>query len=138
MSTVERVKRTFDTIREKIEVKSEELLKERFEELADLAIYTAVLDKSIDTGAYVTSFSIGPAGFGGGRSRSSKNKPRRQDPSSMKATARGQLQSDISAIDFTGLMTSGSLRATLRNRAPHANAVEKKYHVFATIKDLSR
>jgi hypothetical protein len=136
--TKERVKRTFDVIRKKIEVASEELLKGRFEGMADLAIYYAVPDKAIDTGAYVTSFSIGQAGFGGGRSRSSANKPKHQDPEAMKAKSRGQLQTDIDAIDFTGLLASGSIRATLRNRAPHANVVEKKYHVFATIKDITR
>ncbi len=136
--TTKRVKRTFNVIREKIDVKSEELLKGRFEGLADLAIYRAVPDKAIDTGAYVTSFSIGPSGFGGGRSRSSNNKPKRQDPTTMKAKSRGQLQIDIDTIDFTGLMEKGSIRATLRNRAPHANAVEKKYSVFATIKDITR
>jgi hypothetical protein len=136
--TTARVKRTFNVIREKIEVASEDLLKGRFEGLADLAIYRAVPDKAIDTGAYVTSFSIGPAGFGGGRSRSSKNKPKHQDPSAMKSQSRGQLQSDIEALDFTGLLASGSIRATLRNRAPHANVVEKKYHVFASIKDITR
>jgi hypothetical protein len=56
----------------------------------------------------------------------------------MKAQSRGQLQSDIEAMDFTGLLASGSIRASLRNRAPHANVVEKKYHVFATIKDITR
>jgi hypothetical protein len=136
--TKERVKRTFDVIRKKIEVASEELLKGRFEGMADLAIYRAVPDKAIDTGAYVTSFSIGQAGFGGGRSRSSANKPKHQDPAAMKAKSRGQLQTDIDAIDFTGLLASGSIRATLRNRAPHADVVEKKYHVFATIKDITR
>jgi hypothetical protein len=136
--TKERVKRTFDVIRKKIEVASEELLKGRFEGMADLAIYRAVPDKAIDTGAYVTSFSIGQAGFGGGRSRSSANKPKHQDPAAMKAKSRGQLQTDIDAIDFTGLLASGSIRASLRNRAPHADVVEKKYHVFATIKDITR
>jgi hypothetical protein len=136
--TKERVKRTFNLLRDKIEVKSEEILKSEFEKIADLTIYRAVPDKAIDTGAWVTSFSIGPAGFGGGRSRSSANKPRHQDPTAMKSQSRGQLQSDIEALDFTGLLASGSVRATLRNRAPHADAVEKKYHVFATIKDITR
>jgi hypothetical protein len=136
--TIQKVKRTFDLLRENIEAKSEELLKRKFDEFADLAIYRAVPDKAIDTGAYVTSFSIGPAGFGGGRSRSSANRPRHQDPSAMKSQSRGQLQSDIEALDFTGLLASGSVRATLRNRAPHADAVEKNHHVFATIKDITR
>jgi len=129
----DRVQRTFDLLRSKIEEKSEELLKERFERLADVAIL-AVPDAAVDTGAYVTSFSIGTAGFGGGRSRNSHNKPRRQNPGEMKSTSRGQLQSDISAMDFTSIMVSGSVRATLRNRAPHADVVEKKYGVFAAIK----
>ena len=128
------IQATFDSIRNKVEDKSGELIKEKFEGLADLTIYTAVLDKAIDTGAYVTSFSIGPAGFGGGRSRTSNNKPRHQDPVAMKATARSQLQSDINAIDFKGLLSTGKFRATLRNRAPHSDVVEKKYHVFTTIR----
>lgn len=135
------IQATFASINEKIEEKAAELVKQRFEEVASFAVYTAVPDESIDTGSYVTSFSIGPAGFGGGRSRKSDNKPQNQDPSAMKAIAIGQLQSDISKIDFAGLMTSGKTRVTLRNRAPHSGAVEDGtgwnrdgYHVFTTIR----
>jgi len=78
------IQATMDSVKNKINVASAEALEQKFDEIAAYTIYVAVPDESIDTGAYVTSFSIGPAGFGGGRSRSSDNKPRNQNPQAKK------------------------------------------------------
>lgn len=78
----------------------------------------AVAFSPVDTGAYVTSFSIVPAGSGAGRMRTSKNKPKRSEADA-KAEAKSQLQSDIARLDL-----KEGTRFVLRNRAPHARSVE--------------
>ena len=142
------IQATFKSINEEIERKTAEAVEQRFEDLAYYAIYRGVPDQAVDTGAYVTSFSIGPAGFGGGRSRKSDNKPRNQNPQAMKDQGYSQLQSDINGINFEDLLKSGNARFTLRNRAPHAYAVENGgitwrrdpngYGVFAKIRSEFR
>lgn len=136
------IQTTFDALKSKIESKAADGVEERLEDIAEFAVYVATPDQSIDTGAYVTSFSIGAAGFGGGRSRSSDNKPKGQNPQAMKDEAFSQLMYDIQSIDFEGVLKSGNTRFTLRNRSPHAQDVEDGtdwehtdgYHVFETIK----
>ena len=86
--------------------------------LTDVAT-TAVSLSPVDTGAYVTSFSILPAGSGGGRSRTSKGKPRGINPALAKSTAMEQLMGDIARLDF-----ETSPKFILRNRSPHSRAVE--------------
>jgi len=135
------IQATMDSVKNKINVASAEALEQKFDEIAAYTIYVAVPDESIDTGAYVTSFSIGPAGFGGGRSRSSDNKPRNQNPQAKKDEGYTQLSSDIEGIDFKSMLESGNMRFTLRNRAPHSQDVEngenwqrEGYHVFQKIR----
>tara|TARA_R110000803_G_C11720685_1_gene288210 strand:+ start:44 stop:490 length:447 start_codon:yes stop_codon:yes gene_type:complete len=118
------IQATMQSIKDKIEIKTAEALEQKFEDIASYAVYNATPDQAIDTGAYVTSFSLGPAGFGGGRSRSSKNKPRGQNPQVMKDQGYVQLQSDIQRINFKAMLESGNTRFTLANRSPHAYAVE--------------
>ena len=142
------IQSTFKSINDKIEKKTAGAVEQIIEDIAYYAIYRGVPDQAVDTGAYVTSFSIGPAGFGGGRSRSSKGKPRNQNPQAMKEQGYSQLQSDISGINFVELLKSGNAKFTLRNRAPHAYAVENGgitwkryptgYSVFAKIKSEFR
>ena len=118
------IQATMNAFKDKIENRVADEVEQRFDEIASYAVYVAVPDQSIDTGAYVTSFSIGPAGFGGGRSRSSKNKPKNQNPQAMKDQAYSQLVADIDRIDFKTMLESGDPRFTLRNRAPHVRDVE--------------
>ncbi len=142
------IQATFKSLNEQIERKTAEAVEQRFEDIAYYAIYSGVPDQAVDTGAYVTSFSIGPAGFGGGRSRSSENKPRNQNPQAMKDQGYSQLQSDIKSINFEEMLKSGNLSFTLRNRSPHAYAVENGgvtwrrdpngYGVFAKIRSEFR
>ena len=136
------IQATMNAFKDKIENRVADEVEQKFDEIASYAVYVAVPDQSIDTGAYVTSFSIGPAGFGGGRSRSSDNKPKNQNPQAMKEQAYSQLIGDIDRIDFKTMLESGDPRFTLKNRAPHARDVEdganwkrSGYHVFAKIRN---
>ena len=136
------IQATMNAFKDKIENRVADEVEQKFDEIASYAVYVAVPDQSIDTGAYVTSFSIGKAGFGGGRSRSSDNKPKNQNPQAMKDQAYSQLIGDIDRIDFKTMLESGDARFTLKNRAPHARDVEdganwrrSGYHVFTKIRD---
>ena len=109
----------------------------------------AVVISPVDTGAYVESFSMGRAGFGGGRSRKSEARPNgvkkgsgSANPESFRDIARQQLYEDIQGMDIEQMIESGNVKFTLRNRAPHANDVENGenwqkdgYHVFAKIRN---
>jgi hypothetical protein len=136
------IQATMNAFKDKIENRVADEVEQKFDEIASYAVYVAVPDQSIDTGAYVTSFSIGRAGFGGGRSKSSDNRPKNQNPQAMKDQAYSQLIGDIDRIDFKTMLESGDARFTLRNRSPHARDVEdgtnwrrSGYHVFAKIRN---
>ena len=136
------IQATMNAFKGKIENRVADEVEQKFDDIASYAVYVAVPDQSIDTGAYVTSFSIGKAGFSGGRSRSSDNRPKNQNPQAMKDQAYSQLIGDIDRIDFKTMLESGDARFTLRNRSPHARDVEdgtnwrrSGYHVFAKIRN---
>ena len=94
--------------------------------------------KTVDTGAYITSHSIRTT-RGGGRSRTSRNKPQGQDPQFEAAEALSQLYDDIAAIP------KDQVQVFLTNNAPHANVVEygnatwKKYpngyKIYSTLRN---
>jgi hypothetical protein len=137
------IQRTFKNLHDRLDERLAQKVEQRFNSIASYVIYQAVPDEAVDTGAYVTSFSIGLSGFGGGRSRSSRNKPKGASPDAMKSVAYEQLQSDISLIDFDAAIKNGNFGVTLRNRSPHAQDVENGgvtwkampngYGVFAAI-----
>jgi|SRR5210317_676338 hypothetical protein len=131
------VQATMSRLKGRLNDLAEEKIEERLEDLADYATRIS----PVDTGAYVTSFSIKRAGAGGGRSRSSENKPRNQNPETKKQEAYGQLLTDIQALNISDMIENGNVRITLRNRSPHARDVEdganwrsSGYHVFARIR----
>ena len=132
------IQTTFAGIKKQIETRSAEAIEERLEDIADYAVFIS----PVSTGAYVNSFSIGKAGFGGGRSKTSDNKEWYQDEMAQKSTALNNLQSDIQGLAIKQDLENGSSRYTLRNRSPHAQAVEDGegwertdgYHVFTKIK----
>lgn len=133
------IQTTFQKLKDDVADLAEEKIEERLEDIARYAVSIS----PVDTGAYVTSFSIGRAGFGGGRSRTSLNKPRNQNPEAMKQEGYAQLSSDIQSLDISEMVSSGRLGFTLKNRSPHAYAVEnggvnwkvaQPYHVFEKIK----
>lgn len=84
----------------------------------------------IDTGAYVTSFSITPTS-GAGRSRSSHGKPRKQSPQEMGSEALQNMQGDITNLGYNWT------KAYFSNRAPHAWAVEERYHIMDILRNVS-
>lgn len=102
----------------------------------------AVSISPVDTGAYVTSFSIGKQGFGGGRARTSHNKPKNQNPEAKKQESLEQLYGDIASMRIKEDIGTTPVKVTLRNRSPHANIVEDGrnwkrrdgYYVFTKVK----
>ena len=132
------IQTTLDGIKNKIEIRSAEAIKERLEDIADYA----VMISPVSTGAYVNSFSLGKAGFGGGRSQTSDNKPMLQDEMLMKQQALDNLHLDIDQLRIKQDLEDGSARFTLRNRSPHAENVENgtswqrtlAYEVFRKVK----
>lgn len=94
--------------------------KELSVELGEKIVTRAVQLSPVDTGAYVESFSVVPRGSGGGRMRSSRNKPKASNPEGLKAETIGRLKASVAAID--PVETGGF---TLVNRAPHARIVER-------------
>ena len=97
-----------------------------------LEIAKQVTDISpVDTGAYVTSHSFKTRADSSGRSRSSKGKPRQQNPEGKKQEGFDQLVDDINNINV-----AEAEKITLRNDSPHAQIVENKhgYFVYQRIK----
>lgn len=92
------------------------LLAERDAIIRDVA-YSAINLSPVDTGAYVTSFSVrlNPSA---GRSRSSHGKPRGQSASAKKDEAKSQIDSDIAGLP------DDADKIYITNHAPHARYVE--------------
>ena len=132
------IQTTFDGIKNRIETKSAEAIEERLEDIAQYA----VMISPVSTGAYVNSFSIGKAGFGGGRAKSSKDAPRGQNEQAKQQEALGNLYTDIQGLAIKQELEDGNARFTLRNRSEHAQDVEdgegwqrtEGYYVFTKIK----
>lgn len=132
------IQTTFAGIKKQIETRSAEAIEERLEDIADYAVFIS----PVSTGAYVNSFSIGKAGFGGGRSKTSDNKPKGQNSEAQKQEALGNLYTDIQGLAIAQDLEDGNTRFTLRNRSPHAQDVEDGsewsrtdgYYVFTKIK----
>lgn len=104
----------FDKL-ESLEDQVEEKLEDIMQNLASLAVSYS----PVDTGAYVTSFSLVPNNGGGGRSRRSDNKPTGQNEQVMRDQGYSQMMEDLARIS---LRETTSI--TIRNRSPHANSVE--------------
>lgn len=131
------IQATFKRLKGRINDLAEEQIEDKLEDLADYAVRIS----PVDTGAYVNSFSIKRAGQGGGRSRTSDNKPRGQSPEAERQEAYNQLLSDIETLNISDMLEQGRVSFTLKNRSPHARDVEDGsnwqsdgYHVFARIR----
>jgi hypothetical protein len=129
MKTTLKVNASYKNKMQQIEQLAEDAVKDRLVEIAQ----TAVRHSPVDTGAYVTSFSYS-VGAGRPRGKSSANKPRNQNPNSKRDEGLANLMSDITKLGEL----KGTTRITLRNAAPHAEAVETKhgYSVFAKLRNL--
>lgn len=136
---------TLQAVKDRIYQASAEGVEQRLEDIAYYATHGALTGggrgDGVDTGAYVTSFSIVKAGQGGGRSRTSNNKPTDQDPAQKKQEGYQQLLGDIQGLNLKQMLEDERTKVTLRNRAPHANSVENGenwstpgYAVFAKVK----
>ncbi len=110
--------------------KAEEQVKDQ---LLDIAQF-ATTRSPVDSGAYVTSFSMKHS-YSSGRSRTSNNKPRGQDPQAKRSEGLSQLSGDIQS-----LKPLENPLVVLSNGSPHADEVEYKhgYAVFAQVKDRFR
>lgn len=101
----------------------------------------AVRASPVDTGAFVESWSIVPKGSGGGRSKSSKGKPRKQNRSAIQEQHIAQeLPKDLAAHGETIISSGG---AVVRNRAPHGPHMQPRDrmtlgNILATVKDKNR
>jgi mRNA-degrading endonuclease RelE of RelBE toxin-antitoxin system len=114
--------------------KLQELYGNKIEEkLVNLGRY-AVEISPVDTGAFVESWSLRPIGSGGGRSRTSRNKPSK-DPVAAKEDAKRLIEGDAVTYREQIIDRGG---AVLTNRAPHAKEVEMKYHTVGRVKDRFR
>jgi hypothetical protein len=138
-----KVKQAFSSYTTKIENIAAEQVENRLEQIANYAIDIS----PEDTGAYVESFSLGRAGFSGGRMKDSEAKSRlgKKANGASKEIARGNLLGDIQRINVKQMLADGLVKFTLRNRAKHARDVENGedwkrdgYHVFEKIKRMFR
>ena len=116
--------------------KAEEKVKDQLIEIAQFATTRS----PVDTGAYVTSFSMKPS-YSSGRGITSNNKPRRQNPQAKRQEGLAQLLSDIET-----LKPLENPLVVLSNGSPHARQVETGegwnqtpgYAVFAQVRDRFR
>jgi len=123
----------------KIKAAEDQIYQQVENELKDIAQF-AVSRSPVDTGAYVTSFSIKNT-YSSGRARTSNRKPRNQSPQAKRQEGYAQMASDIEALDLTT-----SKIVVLSNGSPHAQIVETGegwsrtpgYAVFAQVKDKFR
>jgi mRNA-degrading endonuclease RelE of RelBE toxin-antitoxin system len=122
-----KVNKSLDKKLERLEQTAEERVKD---ELVDVAQF-AVSRSPVDTGAYVTSFSIKNS-YSSGRSRTSRNKPRRQSPQAKREEGLSQMLGDIET-----LKPLEEPLIVISNGSPHATQVEKLhgYAVFAQIRN---
>jgi len=113
-----------------LEQTAEERVKDKLVDISQFAVSRS----PVDTGAYVTSFSMKHS-YSSGRSRTSNNKPRGQSPEAKRQEGLSQL-----LVDIETLRPLENDLVVLSNGSPHANEVEYKhgYAVFAQVKDRFR
>jgi len=125
---------------QKIDAVSEKVESELGKRLFAVA-RTAVLASPVDTGAFVNSWSF-KDNLGGGRSKSSRNKPKGVLDQPQKLTSLRNLARDINAA-LEGQSTKGYRKTGieipagdyyLMNRAPHAESVERKYKIKSRVR----
>ena len=96
-------------------------------------IFETILSLSpVQTGAFITSWSLVPKGSGAGRMKSSKGKPITKDWEKFSSISRNQLYQDLDKIDN---LLDG---VVLRNRAPHAPEVERNHKILLSVSDRGR
>tara|TARA_R110001632_G_C11169555_1_gene399463 strand:- start:75 stop:494 length:420 start_codon:yes stop_codon:yes gene_type:complete len=130
-----KINASFDARMREVDAMYEEQLEAQVQRLADFTIDTTLGNNrnnkaAIDTGAYITSFSI-TTGRGRPRGKGSRGK-KRNNPNIMGLADEGRanLYGDIAKLDL-----ANTTSLTLRNNSPHAEFVEykHKYYIFARI-----
>jgi len=114
---------------DKVEALQQEVEDSVKEELVAVA-RTATSVSPVDTGAYVTSFSM-KTSRSSGRGKSSENKPRFQDKNQKRKEGLALLMEDIAYLD---LEVNKSI--TFSNGSPHAQDVERRHRVFEIVRNL--
>ncbi len=114
----------------------EEMLEDAVERRMTDVARTVVLASPVDTGAFVNSWSF-KDNLGGGRSKSSRGKPRNQPDQPNKLAALNNLAKDIN-VALSGDSKRGYRKVGIEipvgeyyflNRAPHAQKVEDRYNI---------
>lgn len=110
-------------------------VKERVWDKGEEIVSYAAAISPVQTGAFVESFSVVPRGSGGGRSRTSNNRPILSlgEKEGKKESEAARLRAEVRSVD--PLEDSGF---TLRNRSPHNKVVEDNHQVFRRTKDRFR
>jgi|TARA_R110000868_G_scaffold25485_1_gene99527 hypothetical protein len=114
---------------DKVEALQQDIEDSVKEELSAIA-RTVTGVSPVDTGAYVTSFSM-KTSRSGGRSKSSANKPRFQDKNQKRKEGLELLMEDIAYLDL-----EGKTSVTLSNGSLHAQDVERRHRVFEIVRNL--
>ena len=137
MKQVLNLEKTISKLHSKVDMAVELAVKDRLEKIADYTINIST--PTVDTGAYITSFSYG-VGSGRPRGKSSEGRPKEADPQTMATEGLNNLLNDINSIqDFNYKDT-----IVLRNGSPHAKAVEKggadwrrtqPYNIFSKVRN---
>ena len=131
------LEKTIAKLKSKVDMAVELAVKDRLEKIADFTINLSL--PTVDTGAYITSFSYG-VGAGRPRGKTSEGRPKGQDKVSMATEGLNNLLNDINSIqDFNYKDT-----IVLRNGSPHAIDVEEggpnwrltqPYKIFETVRN---
>ena len=116
------------SIRKEIDEIAEPQVKRVIRNVAEDAIFYS----PVDTGAFITSWSVVPSGSGAGRSRTSRGKAKNQPYEQKASEALQQVEADIAALDVM------NTNVVLRNRAPHAPVVEQRKQITTRLKDRYR
>ena len=131
------LEKTIAKLKSKVDMAVELAVKDRLEKIADFTINLSL--PTVDTGAYITSFSYG-VGAGRPRGKTSEGRPKGQDKVAMATEGLNNLLNDINSIqDFNYKDT-----IVLRNGSPHAIDVEEggpnwrltqPYKIFETVRN---
>jgi hypothetical protein len=118
MKQVLNLEKTISKLHSKVDEAVELGVKYALEDIAEYTISISV--PTVDTGAYITSFSYG-VGAGRPRGKSSEGRPKEADQQAMASEGLNNLLNDVNSIqDFNYKDT-----IVLRNGSPHAIDVEE-------------
>lgn len=124
------ISQVFNNVRTRLSEVANEKLKDEVLAIGEYAVSLS----PVDTGAFVTSWSLRPLGSRGGRMRSSAGRPS-VDEGVAKAEASSNLVADVSQFSNKILENGG---AVLINRAKHSDVVDDKYAITESVRNRFR